>query len=90
VQSQTPSDPYYQYQFYLDMLNVQDAWDITKGDSTIKIAVLDQEFTFHEDLPASKNPLSIGANAPYLPNSGGPVLNCSEHDFVVDLILAVS
>ena len=66
VQSFTPTDYYYPEQWYLDNwgqtggvsgidINVEPAWDITKGDSNIIVAVIDPgSIEVHEDLPASR------------------------------------
>ncbi|MBZ4187644.1 S8 family serine peptidase [Niabella beijingensis] len=61
----SPTDFYYGSQFYLKNrgwqggtigmdINVEPAWDITKGSSSIKIAVIDDGVEAHEDLPSSR------------------------------------
>jgi serine protease len=37
----TPNDTYYQYQWHMSQLNMPDAWDITMGSSSVKVAVID-------------------------------------------------
>jgi len=56
-----PNDPYFQNQYYLQDntyhhdINVVNAWDISKGSSTVKVAVIDYGgLEPHEDLPASR------------------------------------
>ncbi len=50
----TPSDTYFTYQWGMTKINAPQAWDITTGISTIKIAILDTGIDAdHEDL-ASK------------------------------------
>lgn len=36
-----PSEPYFHKQWYLNKIQVPDAWDITKGSSGIKVAIVD-------------------------------------------------
>ena len=55
-----PNDPYYNQQWGMTRINAPDAWGITTGDSTIKIAILDTGVDLdHQDLAskiiASKN-----------------------------------
>ncbi|MBZ4187645.1 S8 family peptidase [Niabella beijingensis] len=67
--SSVPTDFYYVEQWYMDNwgqsggvsgidINAEPAWDITKGDSSIKVAVIDYDgfggIHTHEDLPASR------------------------------------
>lgn len=52
--TQTPNDTYYGSQYYLDIIGMQNAWDITLGDSTIVIGVIDTGLDFlHTDLQKS-------------------------------------
>lgn len=37
----SPNDPQFPYQLYLPFMNTPEAWDVTKGSSTVKVAVLD-------------------------------------------------
>jgi hypothetical protein len=54
-----PADPLYGNQYYLKPnstnsnfhINVEKAWDITKGASTVKVAIIDDGVEAHEDLP---------------------------------------
>jgi len=47
-------DPYYPYQFYMDMISADRAWDISLADQAITVAVIDQGVEAHEDLPAGQ------------------------------------
>ena len=50
----TPNDPYYSDQNYLNMIGMNNAWDITLGDSNIVIGVIDTGLDFlHPDLQNS-------------------------------------
>ncbi|MCB2204750.1 S8 family serine peptidase [bacterium] len=50
----TPDDPRLSQQWALSMLKMEDAWDITKGDSTIVIGYIDTGVNYnHEDLVGS-------------------------------------
>lgn len=45
-----PNDQFYQYQWHYPRINMEQAWDITRGDPSIVVAVLDQGYQFdHED-----------------------------------------
>lgn len=50
--AQTPNDPKYSQQTYLNTINIQDAWSITTGSSNVKIGVLSTGgvYASHEDL----------------------------------------
>jgi len=49
-----PNDPYYSqssYSWYLDLVNAEQAWDISLGDNAIKVAIVDNAvFCGHSDL----------------------------------------
>lgn len=46
-----PNDPYKNNQYYLDIIQAYDAWDIEQGDSNIVIGIVDTGFDFsHPDL----------------------------------------
>ena len=48
---QQPNDPYYFFQWGLQKIQIEDAWEITGGSSSIKIAVVDTGCDLdHEDL----------------------------------------
>jgi serine protease len=51
-----PNDPYFPYQWHLDSdhLNMEDAWDIERGDSSVAIAVVDCGVAY-EDYPIPIN-----------------------------------
>ena len=49
-----PNDTYYGTQYYLDLIGMQNTWDITQGDSNIVIGVIDTGLDFlHPDLQKS-------------------------------------
>ncbi|MBQ2488707.1 MAG: hypothetical protein II525_02705, partial [Bacteroidales bacterium] len=77
-------DPYFSYQFYLHSygqlindghyatpdadINALEAWEVTKGNSSIKVAVIDEGVTNnHPDIPSVKQIRLQGSNfaAPY-------------------------
>ncbi|MEO8209867.1 MAG: S8 family serine peptidase [bacterium] len=50
----SPNDPYYGLQYYLNLIGMQNVWDITLGDSNIVIGVIDSGLDFlHPDLLTS-------------------------------------
>lgn len=50
----TPNDPYFSSQYYLTQVGMNNAWDVTQGDSSIIIAVVDTGMDFtHPDLQNS-------------------------------------
>ena len=68
----TPSDPLYSNQFQMNNTNGSDAdcnapqaWDISRGSSSIRVAVIDDGLETHPDLPTIN--LSLG----YSPANGG-------------------
>lgn len=45
-----PNDQYYSYQWHLPLIGMEQAWDITRGNASVVVAVLDQGWQFdHED-----------------------------------------
>ncbi|MBW2643363.1 MAG: S8 family serine peptidase [Deltaproteobacteria bacterium] len=36
-----PNDPYYEYQWHMGQINMEDAWDITSGNHSVIVAVID-------------------------------------------------
>lgn len=55
----TPSDPEVSAQYYLDLINAQQAWDLNKGDSTVVIGIVDTGTSFsHPDL-VNKHKLNL-------------------------------
>ncbi len=64
VLAQNIQDPYFSNQYYLEMINAIDAWDITKGDSSIIVTITDQPIeTNHEDMDSSRIKRIIGGTA---------------------------
>ena len=54
--SLTPSDPKYSEQWHYKKINLQDAWDTTTGNDTIKVAVLDTGIALnHPDLLSNQS-----------------------------------
>lgn len=50
----TPNDPSASQQYYLDLINAKEAWDITKGDASMVIAIIDTGGDLdHPDLQAN-------------------------------------
>lgn len=54
-----PTDLYYPYQYYLNQsnnidVNAPEAWNITKGNYNITVAVIDEGVAAHEDLPSGR------------------------------------
>src|SRR5262245_36198416 len=61
----TPNDTYYSRQWNLEKIGLERAWDITGGNSSITVAVIDWGAQYdHEDLAASTwhNPGEIDSN----------------------------
>jgi subtilisin family serine protease len=50
----TPNDPYFSNQYYAQNISAPKAWDISKGSSSIIIAVIDDGLSVHEDLPLTR------------------------------------
>ncbi len=62
----TPNDPRFGEQYWFSMMQVQQAWDITKGDSAVVIGVVDSGLDWmHEDLAGNiwTNPGESGMDA---------------------------
>ncbi|MFT7378421.1 MAG: serine protease [Bacteroidia bacterium] len=52
--SSTPNDTKLSSQWHLEKIDVFNAWDVTKGDGTIKVAIVDNAVsTLHQDLKAN-------------------------------------
>lgn len=50
-----PGDPFFQLQWYLDKIHAVPAWDVTRGDSTVIIAIVDVGVDYdHPDLAQNK------------------------------------
>ncbi|MDY0215748.1 MAG: S8 family serine peptidase, partial [Bacteroidales bacterium] len=87
----TPNDPYYlgNYKWYLTQIKAEQAWDIQKGISSVKVAIVDNAvWGAHEDLlipannqcNASVNPVQTGAGKSAPPTSVAQNPNCSMYD----------
>jgi len=62
----TPNDPRFGEQYWFSMMQAQQAWDITKGDSSVVIGIVDSGLDWlHEDLAANvwTNPGESGMDA---------------------------
>lgn len=59
---ETTDDPYATSQYYLGQINIFDAWDITTGDSTVTIGIVDTGTDFTHDDLADK--VAINRNDP--------------------------
>ncbi|HRP02088.1 MAG TPA: S8 family serine peptidase [Candidatus Kapabacteria bacterium] len=84
------NDPYYSQQYALSQIQITDAWDITKGDTSIVIAIVDSGTDFnHEDLQAN-----IFTNWKEIPNNGidddnnGKIDDVHGWDFVGNISLS--
>lgn len=65
------------FQWYLDRINAYDAWNITTGNSSIKVAVLDSGVDCHSDIHYGSDnytnlDLPDGYNYPYNTNYSAP------------------
>jgi len=61
-----PNDPYFSAQYYLTRTNIQQEWDISLGDSTIIIGIIDSGLDFlHPDLNGT-----FKINYGEIPNNG--------------------
>ncbi len=62
----TPNDPNIGSQYYLSKINVYNAWDISKGDSSVVIGIVDTGvYWYHPDLTAN-----IWINLDEIPGNG--------------------
>ncbi|MBL0061516.1 MAG: S8 family peptidase [bacterium] len=60
-----PNDQYYSYQWHYPLIGMEQAWDISRGDPSVVVAVLDQGWQFdHEDFAgvARTNPRDFISN----------------------------
>ena len=59
ISEYTPNDTHFSNQYYLDMIDCRYAWNTTKGNQNVVVAVLDTGFNInHEDFPANVSELS--------------------------------
>lgn len=95
----TPNDPRRAEQYYLDLINAYEAWDVTKGSESVVIAIVDSGGDLdHPDLAANiySNPDEIAGNGidddndGYVDNKNGwdfvgaDTLNIFKSDFIGD------
>lgn len=87
----TPNDPYYlgNYKWYLDQIKAEQAWDIQRGVSSVKVAIIDNAvWGAHEDLliaannqcNATVNPVQVGAGKSSPPTTVNQNPGCTEND----------
>lgn len=85
----TPNDPRFSQQWYLQRVAAQGAWDITRGDTSVTIAIIDTGTDWeHEDLSANiwTNPREIPGNG--IDDDGnGKVDDVRGWDFVGNITL---
>ncbi len=62
--SHTPNDLLYPQQWHYPMVGLPAAWDITRGSSTIKIAILDTGRNYHPELAGKWLPNEYNADQP--------------------------
>ena len=92
--SMSPNDSSYSNQWFLSAINMPNTWDITTGDSNVKVAVLDQEIDCnHQDIGIGydnyKNiDASLGYN--FKENTNLPVNPLMHGTFVAGIIGAKS
>jgi photosystem II stability/assembly factor-like uncharacterized protein len=83
----TPDDPYYFQQYAMKIMKMEDAWDVSKGDSTIVIAIVDSGTDWsHQDLAANIwiNPKEIPGNG--IDDDGnGKIDDVHGWDFIGDI-----
>jgi len=63
--SHVPNDRHYSKQWHYPMINLPAAWDITRGNSTVKIAILDTGRTYHPELEGKWLPNEFNAYQPW-------------------------
>ncbi len=63
----TPSDPLYSQQWHFPLVSLPSAWDITRGSSAIRIAILDSGRSGHPDLNGRWAAVEYNAAAPGQP-----------------------
>ena len=75
TRAQTPNDPLYPQQQYLNVINASDIWSVTTGDPTVKIAVIGggNVLPGHEDLETKTSIFSEGSY-----NNGAPIPSSRE------------
>jgi serine protease len=62
--SHTPNDLLYGKQWHYPMIGLPQAWDITRGNAAIRIAILDTGRTYHPELAAKWLPNEYNADRP--------------------------
>ncbi len=87
---ETPDDSYYSEQYYMHQSNnidVPEAWDITKGNSSIKVCVFDMGVDAHPDLSTLNENLGVGADGN---GTGLPAKSSKGHGTACAGIIAAS
>lgn len=49
-----PNDSYYNSQEMLEYINIEDAWDETRGSTSVKVGIFESGVSLHEDIPANR------------------------------------
>jgi len=76
--SETPNDPLFSNQGYLDPINVTEAWDIVKSDRNVVVAIVDGGTDInHEDLKAN-----LWVNPDEIPNNN---IDDDDNGFIDDI-----
>lgn len=61
--SHTPNDPLYAQQWHYPLISLPAAWDITRGSSAVRIAILDSGRSGHPELNGKWGPVEYNAPA---------------------------
>ena len=81
----TPNDPYYDYQWGAKKIQANSAWDVTTGNSSLIVAIIDTGIDyFHPDLVG--NYVSLGYD--WVHNSSGPLDDNGHGTHVAGIIAA--
>ncbi len=87
-----PNDPYYgtiqnrNLKWYLDMIHAESAWDIARGSSTIKVAVVDNAvWGQHPDLQIPSNLQCNAVTSPATVGNSAPPLSVNQNEVCTDV-----